>query len=120
LLQLDLVQPSPDGELYRFSIGPKTSLPAAVFAFALTQYFDRTAGTTKTLNVQKCLYGEGSPGQAFKLDENSLIEYVEELGELTEHAMMLDETAGLKQIYRKQAFDPMQVLNDYYRSGAGK
>jgi hypothetical protein len=120
LLQLDLVQPSPDGELYRFSIGPKTSLPAAVFAFALAQYFDRTAGTTKTLNVQKCLYGEGSPGQAFKLDENSLIEYIEELGELTGHAMILDETAGLKQIYRKQAFDPMQVLNDYYRSGAGK
>ena len=93
LLQLDLIQPSPDGELYRFAIGPKPSLSAAVFAFALAEYFDQAAGSTNTLNVQKCLYGEGSPGQAFKLDENSLIEYVEELEDRTERAMMLDETA---------------------------
>lgn len=120
LLQLDLIQPSPDGELYRFAIGPKPSLPAAVFAFALAQYFDRTASTVNTLNVQKCLYGVGSPGQAFKLDENSLIEYVEELEDLTGHSMILDETAGLKQIYRRRPVDPMKILNDYYRGGRRK
>lgn len=114
LLQLDLLQPSPDGDLHRFSIGPKPSLPAAVFAFALGEYFSRTAGTTNTLSVQKCLYGEGSPGQVFKLDENSLIEYVEELEERTDRAMIIDETAGLKQIYRRRLFDPMSILNDYY------
>ena len=38
LLQLDLIQSSPDGDLYRFAIGPKPSLSAAVFAFALSQY----------------------------------------------------------------------------------
>lgn len=115
LLQLDLVQPSPDGELYRFAIGPKPTLSAAVFAFALAEYFDLAAGSTNTLNVQKCLYGEGSPGQAFKLDENSLIEYVEELEDRTGRAMMLDETAGLKQIYRRRSIDKMQILDDYYR-----
>lgn len=114
LLQLNLVQPSPDGDLYRFAIGPKPSLSAAVFAFALSEYFDRVAGTTNTLNVQKCLYGEGSPGQAFKLDENSLIEYVEDLEDHTGGAMMIDETAGLKQIYRRRSFDAMQILDDYY------
>ena len=120
LLQLNLVQPSPDGELYRFAIGPKPSLTAPIFAFAFSQYFDRVAGGTNTLNVQKCLYGEGSPGQAFKLDENSLIEYVEELEDSTKRAIMLDETAGLKQIYRKRTLDPMQVLDDYYRGGRRK
>ena len=120
LLQLDLIQPSPDGELYRFAIGPKTSLAAAVFAFALAQYFDRAAGKTNTLNVQKCLYGEGSPGQAFKLDENSLVEYIDELGDLTGRAMILDETAGLKQIYRRKSFDPMRILDDYFASSRTK
>ena len=120
LLQLNLVQASPDGELYRFAIGPKPSLPAPIFAFAFSEYFEQIAGNTNTLNVQKCLYGEGSPGQAFKLDENSLIEYVEELEDSTGRAMMLDETAGLKQIYRRRAFDPMQVLNDYYRGSRRK
>jgi len=120
LQQLDLVQPSPDGELYRFAIGPKPSLPAAVFAFALCQYFDHEAPNRNTLNVQKCLYGEGSPGQAFKLDENSLIDYVEELADATNGAMMLDETAGLKQIYRRHTIDWIQILNDYYRGSSGK
>jgi hypothetical protein len=115
LLQLDLIQPLPDGELYRFAIGPKPSLSAAVFAFAFAQYFDRVAGATQTLNVQKCLYDGGSPGQAFKLDENSLVAYVEELESHTGGAIMLDETAGLKQIYRRQSFDPMQILDNYYR-----
>lgn len=114
LLHLDLIQPSPDKDMYRFAMGPKPSLSAAVFAFALSEYFERAAGTTNTLSVQKCLYGEGSPGQAFKLDENTLIEYIEELEEQTDGAMMIDETAGLKQIYRRRPFDAMQILDDYY------
>lgn len=120
LLQLDLIHPSPDGELYRFVIGPKPSLPSPIFAFALRQYFDRVAPNSKSLSVQKCLYGEGSPGQAFKLDENSVIEYIEELECSTGCGMMLDETAGLKQIFRRHTFDTIQVLNDYYRGGGCK
>lgn len=115
LLQLDLMRPSPGGDLYRFAIGPKPSLPPAIFAFALTEYFSRVAGTTNTLSIQKCLYGEGSPGQVFKLDENSLIGYVEELEERTERALILDETAGLKQIYRRRSVDSFAVLDEYYQ-----
>lgn len=114
LLQLNLIQPSPDGELYRFAIGHKPTLPAAVFAFALHEYFSRRQGRTETLSVQECLYGESSPGQVFKLDENSLIEYVEELEDSLGDCISLDETAGLKQLYRRRAYDPMQVLSDYY------
>lgn len=115
LLQLDLMQASPDGDLYRFAIGPKPSLPSAIFAFALTEYFSRIAGNTNTLSIQKCLYGEGSPGQVFKLDENSLISHIEDLEEKTERALILDETAGLKQIYRRRSVDSFAVLDDYYR-----
>jgi len=49
------------------------------------------------------------------VDENSLVEYVEELEEQTNRALILDETAGLKQIYRKRPLDPMMILDDYYR-----
>ena len=115
LLQLDLIQPSPDGELYRFAIGPKPTLPAAVFAYAFAEYFDRVSGASNSLTVQACLYGEGSPGQAFKLDENSLVAYVEELEDCTGQAVTIDETAGLKQIYRKRPIDKLQILDDYYR-----
>ena len=114
LLQLNLIQPSPDGELYRFAIGPKPSLPTAVFAYALHEYFGRREERTETMSIQECLYGEGSPGQVFKLDENSLIEYVEILEDTMGGDVVLDETAGLKQIYRRQSFDPVKTLDRYY------
>jgi hypothetical protein len=120
LLQLNLIQPSPDGELYRFAIGPKQSLPAAIFAYALHDHFQRRQSRTETMSIQECLYGEASPGQAFKLDENSLIEYVEDLEDSLNGNLVLDETAGLKQIYRKKPFDAIEILNDYYRGGSQK
>lgn len=120
LLQLNLIQPSPDGELYRFAIGPKPSLPAPVFAYALHGHFERSQNRTETMSVQECLYGEASPGQVFKLDENSLIEYVEELEDSLGGSIILDETAGLKQIYRRKTLDPLKFLSDYYHGGSRK
>jgi len=119
LQELNLLQVSPEGEMYRFSIGAKPSLPAAVFGFALSEYFDRVRGGRSTMSVQECLYGVGSPGQAFKLDENSVVEYVEELGKLTHQGIALDETAGLKQIYRKHTLEPENLLARYY-AGEGR
>jgi len=114
LLQLNLIQPSPDGELYRFAIGPKPSLPAPVFAYALHEHFGCRENRIETMSIQECLYGEGSPGQIFKLDENSLVEYVEALEDTMGGSVILDETAGLKQIYRRQTFDPVKILDNYY------
>ena len=118
LLQLNLIQPSPDGELYRFAIGPKPSLPSSMFAYALHDHFGRRQNRTETMSIQECLYGEASPGQVFKLDENSLIEYVEDLEDTMGGSIILDETAGLKQIYRRQSFDPLKILDNYYRGGS--
>lgn len=118
LLALRLIQPAADGDLYAFGIGPKSSLPAAVFAFALDEYFRRVRQTQSTLGIQQCLYGQGSPGQAFKLDENSLVEYVEELEEITGGAIGVDETAGVKQIYRRQEFDALKLLDRHFGAGS--
>jgi len=120
LLQLNLLQTSPDGELYRFAIGPKPSLPSSVFAYALHDHFGRRQSRSETMSVQECLYGEDSPGQVFRLDENSLIEYIEDLEDSMGGSIILDETAGMKQIYRRQDFDPLRVLDSYYKGGDQK
>jgi len=120
LLQLSLIQPSPDGELYRFAIGPKPSLPVLVFAYALNEHFGRWDQSTETMSIQECLYGDGSPGQVFKLDENSLIEYLEELEDQFGGGILLDETAGLKQIYRRKSFDSKAFLEQYYSRNGSK
>jgi hypothetical protein len=114
LQELNLIQPSPDGELYRFSVGMKPNLPSGVFGFALAQYFDMAREGKNTMSVQECLYGPGSPGQAFKLDENSLVGYIEDVERISHGKIALDETAGLKQIYRRTVFDGLQFLNRHY------
>jgi len=120
LQELSLIQSSPDGELYRFSVGTKSTLPSAVFGYALAQYFETARGGRNTMSVQECLYGQGSPGQVFKLDENTLITHIEELEEITQGKIALDETAGLKQIYKRQEIDVLKLLKGYYKTGVRK
>jgi hypothetical protein len=113
-VELGLVQPMYDVDTFRFSIGPKPSLPVLVFGFAFNEFFDSVAGNRQTINIQDCLYGMGSPGQVFKLDENSLIEYTEAIQTLTSGDIQIDETAGLKQVYRRKSLESIQWLQDYY------
>jgi hypothetical protein len=115
LLELNLILRSPEGDLFRFAVGPKPTLSAPVFAFALHQHFQRARGDKRSMSVQECLYGDGSPGQVFKLDENSLVEYVEALQDATDGAVVLDETAGLKQIYRAGELCPHEMLDAFHR-----
>jgi len=115
LQELGLLQSSPDGDIFRFSVGAKPTLPSHVFGFALSEYFASMPDGRNTMSVQECLYGAGSPGQAFKLDENTLIAHVEELEKISKGKVVLDETAGLKQIYRRERLDALQLLESYYK-----
>lgn len=114
LNELSLLNQLRDGESYQFNVGPKNSLPAEIAGYALLNYIADSQSSRKTISVSDSLYREGSPGQVFKLDENSLVEYIEELHKLTGGAIELDDTAGLKQIYSKREYAPQELLITYY------
>lgn len=124
LAELDLLRFSTEDSIYSFNIGPKVTLPTAVFGYALLMFLSTIARNRRTVAVDECIYKEGSPGLVFKLDENSVIEYLEALEELTLGRLRLQETAGLRQLYldhnadswfQSSAFD---LLGRYYaRSG---
>ncbi len=114
LVELGVLQLQPDGVTYQFSIGPKPTLPVEIFGVALLSFFDLAGGSRQTLSLQECLYQDSSPGQVFKLDEGSLVDYIEELQEITHGDIAVDETAGLKQLYRRKPIDPHQLLRSYY------
>jgi len=118
LAELGLLSPLRDGEGYRFAIGPKPTLPAEVVGYTLLEYMGRVRQGRNSIAFTDCLYGLGSPGQIFKLDENSLVEYLEALEELSDGAFELDDTAGLKQLYRRREFEPLNLLHRYYGSHA--
>jgi len=99
LTELDLIRFVPQDNVYRFNIGAKPNLPDAVFAHALLYYIAHIAQHRRTVAVDECVYGEGSPGQVFRMDENSVVERLERLTELTSGQIRLQESAGLNQLY---------------------
>lgn len=99
LAELDLIRFLAEDNVYCFNTGPKITLPTEVFGYALLMFLPAIIGNRRTVAVDECLYGNGSPGQVFKLDENSVIEHLEALERLTEGLLRLQETAGLRQLY---------------------
>ena len=117
LADLLLIGSQRDGDTYRFTIGPKRTLPPQVLGFALLTFAGRFAPGRRTIRVGDCVYGPGSPGQAFKLDENSFVEYIENLAEITGGAIQFDDTAGLRQVYLSETIDSNGLLAGYYQGG---
>ncbi|MEI7788779.1 MAG: DUF4007 family protein [Chlorobiaceae bacterium] len=116
--ELNLIQVMSDGDFYRFSIGSKVSLPAEIIGYAICEYFGREKKNAMT--IQKILYREGSPGQVFMLDENTLIEAVQDLHENPIWGRRFDftESAGLAQVYcNVDPEESEELLNIYYRQG---
>jgi len=114
LVELGLIEPVGSPNQYRFVIGPKMSLPTAVFGFAMMSHLGAHLSDRATVAVDECLYGPGSPGQAFKLDENSLVMLVEELSQLTDGAVGFSDTAGARRIYLRPGLSPFDLLDLYY------
>lgn len=118
LVELGLLHLQPDGVTYQFAIGPKRTLPVEIVAVVLLSFFDQIEGTRRTLSVHECLYRPLSPGQIFKLDEISLMDYVEELESITAGDLTVDETAGLQQLYVRRPIDGKGLLEQYFRARA--
>lgn len=85
---------------FAFRRGPKASLHDGLFAYALLDYWDRSAPGLTTLAFEAIAYGEGSPGRVFKLDEDSVAERLFNLDGLTGGALTWTDTAGLRQVHR--------------------
>jgi len=119
LAELDIIRFIPNDNIYRFNIGPKISLPLGVFGYALLSFLSITVDNRRTVAVDECLYQEGSPGQVFKLDENSLMEFLESLEEETKGKIRLEETAGLRQVYLDESLgnyenQAIELLREHY------
>lgn len=114
LAELGLLYGLKDGDGYRFAVGPKPGLPPEVVGYALLEHMARARQGRNSIAFSECLYGLGSPGQVFKLDENTLVEHLEALEEVTEGALEFDDTAGLRQVYRRREVEGEGLLRRYY------
>lgn len=87
---------------FAFRRGPKASLRDGVFAYALVDFWNRTAESQSALAFETVAYAEGSPGRVFKLDEESIAQRLLALSDFTNRKLEWTDTAGLRQVHRKE------------------
>ena len=118
LVELNLISNSSDENTYRFHRGPKPSLPIEIFTAALSEFWEARFSDNNTLTLANIAYSESSPGRTFLLDEDTLVEYLDRLDNLTKGVLRYDETAGVKQVYRDRHINSMELLDSYYQSNS--
>ena len=117
LIELGLIKPTGRRDGFRFVRGPKPSLGVGVFCYAVTDFWFRSFDTANTLSFEALAHEPGSPGRVFMLDENSLVDLLGAMDQLTGGAYVWSETAGLKQLIRERQLSPEDcidlLLEDY-------
>jgi len=120
LQELNLIHPMNDGELYRFAIGPKPSLPPEVIGYAIWDYLNQD-NTRPSTRIQDVLYHEFSPGQVFMLDENSLVEAINTLNvdPMWGEDFSFTESAGIATVHCTLTHGN-KLLDSYYKKKVGR
>jgi len=120
LVELELIRHIPEYDLYHFNIGPKNSLSVEIFGYSLLTFIKSKIGSRSTIAIEECIYQPDSPGQIFKLDENSVVEYISSLEQFFSGSFRSIETAGLNQIYLSEEMknnldtNARKLLQSYY------
>ncbi len=110
--ELGLVWLSPDGgkdEILQFDHGPKQGLTGAVFIYTLFDYWQRNSPESKTLSLRTICLGRMSPGTVFKLDENSVLGYLDQVEELTHGMVSFIDTADTRAVRMRSDVTISQV-----------
>ena len=108
LVELGLIQSIGRRDGFRLNVGPKPTLDDGAFAYSVANFW-LAQSDANSINFERLSYDPGSPGRAFRLEEDDLIERLSRLGEITDGALIWSETAGLKQLTRRT---PLTELED--------
>jgi hypothetical protein len=117
--ELNLLRRSPATGVFRFTLGPKPTLPSAVVAYAVLDYIDRAGTGGRTVTLSRLAYEPGTPGRAFKLNEAELLDALRATVDRTDE-LSIAAPAGTWQF--AYSGDPSEigtaVLDDYYASSS--
>ncbi|MYC77098.1 DUF4007 family protein [Candidatus Poribacteria bacterium] len=114
LVELNLIAELPESNGYEFQRGAKETLPVEIFTATLIAFWDLRFSERGALPFSDLMYAPLSPGRIFRLDEDTMTAYLENLAQLTNEALQYDETTGLKQVYRRDDLNLMKLLERHY------
>ena len=119
LIELGLIKATGRRDGFRFVRGPKPSLGPGVFGYAVTDFWNRSFANVNTLSFEALTHAPGSPGRAFLLDENDMVDLLLALEDSTDGVYRWSETAGLKQLIRNRFVsleESFEFLEEDYRT----
>ena len=101
--ELDLIRSTGHRDGFQFMRGPKSTLSNKMFASAVVDFWSNFQDSN-TISFESLLYGAGSPGRVFLLDEESLTEKLSMIESVTEGKVRWSESAGMRQLLRDEQF----------------
>ena len=82
----------------------RTTLNPALFAYCLLDYWEKQGKQSASLDFTRLMHDVGSPGKVFRVDENSLVDYLEQLECLTDGSILWSDQAGIRTLtFKKDA-----------------
>lgn len=117
LTELNLISSLEGGRVFKFVRSERADLPDEIFLYALEDFWSKTADTN-SITLEAITYDSGSPGEIFKIDQDSIVRRLEGISEISGNAFRYDETAGLKQVYRQKITSPLYWLDLYYKKNS--
>lgn len=104
---------------YRFSLGPKVTLPSAIVTYAVLDYIARSEITGNTITIGRLASEASAPGRAFKLSEADLISSLQATIDASDGLQLVTPT-GAHQLSWSRSPERIagQVLEFYY-GGSG-
>jgi len=113
-LGLLIKEPYTDG--LRFQVGPKPTLPPAIYAYALAEFWNYLGPDRRILEFSEVMGAEGSPSIVFLLDWDSIVRYLDKLAVVTDGAMVFEEDYEIRRVVKRDEgeLDSLAILEAYY------
>ena len=117
LRELGLIRHSSATSAYRFTLGKKATLPAAILAFAALDYIARTNTRGNTATLNRLAAEPGAPGKVFKLTESEILANLETITSGSAGLGLVAATGTVQLTWSGEPRDiANDILEDYYRS----
>ena len=117
LRELGLIHRSAATGRYRFTLGPKPTLPPQVAAYAVFDYISRTSTSGTTITVSRLAHESCTPGRVFKLTESELLEVLEPALQESDSVGLVRPTGATQLTWiGDAAVIAVEFLNAYYNA----
>ncbi|NET57453.1 MAG: DUF4007 family protein [Symploca sp. SIO2E6] len=112
--ELGMIKTIGNSKHYAFQIGSKANLPPEIIVAACLE-FTASKGNQKTISISTLTFDVGSPGLAFKLNEGTIYDAIEQVERYSDD-IRLSDSAGLIQFsFTRDANELAQdILDGYY------